>query len=219
MASLAIDSDESSTSSDGSSWSRESSCVTSKRRRPTNTKSTTANDNNKKRKRVRKKDPDVKRPITVEPKDVLLGRGGLSNHHVGNKAYRKRILELQPLYKTLPREEKTSCSEAVVAWVKGRGGRFVKQDTKDGPYYEVTDKTARQKVSQALREDHTPGKQHNILVGLTLLTWRSTHAFLPGPPSLITEGRALKKAKQRRPPKKSIGTTIAPKKKRMKTKP
>mmetsp|Transcript_17532 Transcript_17532/g.43092 ORF Transcript_17532/g.43092 Transcript_17532/m.43092 type:complete len:121 (-) Transcript_17532:258-620(-) len=88
--------------------------------------------------------------------DVLLGRGGGSNHHKGNIAYRKRILSLQPSYKNLDRDAKTGMSEEVVAWVQARKGRFLKRESKSSPWYIVTDATARQKVSQALREDHTP---------------------------------------------------------------
>ena len=46
-------------------------------------------------------------------------------------------------------------SKDVVAWVNERKGRFISQD-EDGKFYVVTYETARQKVSQALREDHTP---------------------------------------------------------------
>jgi len=42
-----------------------------------------------------------------------------------------------------------------VEWVQKRGGRFLKRETRGGPWFIVTDITARQKVSQALREDHT----------------------------------------------------------------
>mmetsp|Transcript_28086 Transcript_28086/g.46502 ORF Transcript_28086/g.46502 Transcript_28086/m.46502 type:complete len:144 (-) Transcript_28086:219-650(-) len=68
---------------------------------------------------------------------------------------RRRILDLQPVYKQLTREEKTPFSESVVSWVKDRGGRFLKEDKEQEFFYQVTDKAAREKVSQALREDHT----------------------------------------------------------------
>ena len=49
-------------------------------------------------------------------------------------------------------------SKDVIAWVNDRGGRFLSQDeeTEGKPFYIATYETARQKVSQALREDHTP---------------------------------------------------------------
>mmetsp|Transcript_19731 Transcript_19731/g.36824 ORF Transcript_19731/g.36824 Transcript_19731/m.36824 type:complete len:485 (-) Transcript_19731:568-2022(-) len=110
---------------------------------------------NKLRKRNRKKDPELKIPVDITDRDVLLGRGGRSNHHPGNIEYRRRILDLQPVYKQLTREEKTPFSESVVSWVKDRGGRFLKEDKEQEFFYQVTDKAAREKVSQALREDHT----------------------------------------------------------------
>ena len=97
---------------------------------------------------------------------------------IGNEVYRKRILKLQKTYKTLSRDEKTQMSKDVVQWIYKRGGKFLQRDdtNKKNPppvvpesgtaeeggdddvvsrWYVVTTETARQKVSQALREDHT----------------------------------------------------------------
>ncbi|KAL3926892.1 MAG: hypothetical protein SGBAC_013294 [Bacillariaceae sp.] len=107
-------------------------------------------------KRIRRKEPAVRKYVAATDMDVLLGRGGGSNHHPGNIAYRRRILDLQPKYKTLDRDDKTTMSENVVKWLQEeRRGRFLKRESKASPWYIVTDATARQKVSQALREDHT----------------------------------------------------------------
>lgn len=48
-----------------------------------------------KKRAPRKKAPKIKQYVSKTDLDVLLGRGGCSNHHVGNATYRKRILELQ----------------------------------------------------------------------------------------------------------------------------
>lgn len=107
-------------------------------------------------KRIRRKEPVVRKYVAATDMDVLLGRGGGSNHHPGNIAYRRRILDLQPKYKALDRDEKTTMSEDVVKWLQEeRRGRFLKRESKASPWYIVTNATARQKVSQALREDHT----------------------------------------------------------------
>ena len=110
------------------------------------------------RKRCRRKEPEEKEYVTVTDKDVLLGRGGYSHHHPGNKSYRKLILDNQKIYKKLDNNEKTALSMKVVAQVKESGGRFLKRDENalEQMYYIVHDVTARLKVSQALREDHTP---------------------------------------------------------------
>lgn len=113
-------------------------------------------------KRCRRIEPLEKQYVEITDNDVLLGRGGLSNRHPGNIVYRQHILEHQREYKLLKTDEKTEMSKAVVAWVKKRRGRFLKRDENapGQPYYIATDETARQKVSQALREDHTPeGRQ------------------------------------------------------------
>ncbi|KAG7348807.1 hypothetical protein IV203_011404 [Nitzschia inconspicua] len=105
-------------------------------------------------KRVRKHDPLVKKYVTYNSRDVLLGRGGKTNRHAGNKVYRRRILEDQPIYKTLCTSEKTKLSDEVVNWIqKDCKGRFLEED--EHGWFIVTDCTARKKVSQALREDHT----------------------------------------------------------------
>jgi hypothetical protein len=109
-----------------------------------------------KKKRARRTDPKIKEYVVKGNLDVLLGRGGCSNHHPGNTAYRQHILSLQKKYKALSREEKTAFSKEVLRWLHDHGGRFLKRDERGGPWYIVTDGTARQKVSQALREDHTP---------------------------------------------------------------
>jgi hypothetical protein len=110
----------------------------------------------KKKRPTRRVEPKVKEYVVKTDCDVLLGRGGCSNHHSGNEDYRKHIVILQKTYKTLNREEKTQFSKDVLQWVHDRGGRFLKRDEKGSPWYLVTEVTARQKVSQALREDHTP---------------------------------------------------------------
>jgi hypothetical protein len=102
----------------------------------------------------RKPHPTVKKYVEFNDRDVLCGRGGLTNHHPGNLVYRKRILETQPMYKTLTNNEKTQLSESIVKWVQNDcDGRFLEKDEKG--YFVVEDKSARTKVSQALREDHT----------------------------------------------------------------
>lgn len=101
------------------------------------------------KRRIRRKEPVVREYVFKTDNDILLGRGGGSNHHQGNILYRKRILSLQPEYKRLDRDDKTALSEKVVEWVYKRNGRFLKRECKGSPWYHVTKETARQKVSQA----------------------------------------------------------------------
>ena len=113
----------------------------------------------KRKRRPRKKIvPDVK--VYVEPTehDVLLGRGGRSNHHPGNQRYRDEVKNLQRWYKGIEeKDEKTDLSQCLVDYVHNYQGRFLEKDT-DG-WYVVPNIVARRKASQALREDNDPEKR------------------------------------------------------------
>jgi hypothetical protein len=85
--------------------------------------------------------------------DVLCGRGGLSNHHPGNKRFRRVVSEMKRTYRsTETKNNKTSLSRAIVDHVCNYGGRFIKKDAKSGRYHVLTKADARKKTSQALRE-------------------------------------------------------------------
>ena len=81
-----------------------------------------------------------------------MGRGGLSNNHVGNQTFLKLTKALKPEYARLPKEEKTDVSRRLLKMVHGRGGKFLAKDAESGLFYEVEDKIARRKCSQALRD-------------------------------------------------------------------
>lgn len=114
----------------------------------------------KKRNRAPRKKiiPKNKRYLEPTEKDVLMGRGGKSNHHPGNMRYRTEIDRLQEEYKkTDDKDEKTHISEALVLHVQSYGGNFLEKD--DDGWYVIDDVVARRKVSQALREDKDPEKR------------------------------------------------------------
>lgn len=122
--------------------------------------STVKNTKKKKRKRAPRKKifPENKQYLTPTDKDVLMGRGGKSNHHPGNMQYRTEIDNLQVEYKkTEDKDEKTKISEKLVSRVQSYGGNFVEKD--DNGWYVIDDIVARRKVSQALREDKDPEKR------------------------------------------------------------
>lgn len=99
----------------------------------------------------------------VEPKkdiDVLLGRGGRSNHFPGNKRYREEVSNLRQWYNDLnDKDRKTELSSCLVDFVKDYGGRFLELDREVNKWYIVPDIVARRKASQALREDNDPEKR------------------------------------------------------------
>lgn len=109
----------------------------------------------KARKNKRNRDPTVKEYVEPTDKDVLLGRGGRSNHHPGNKRYRDEVHNLQKWYKASAKPEKTDLSQCLVNYIHSYGGRFLKLDSSNQQWFIVTNIVARRKASQALREHMT----------------------------------------------------------------
>jgi len=88
----------------------------------------------------------------VKESDVLFGQGGESNNHAGNKSYRARLVGTRPSYSKASSSEKTNIAQRVVDEINDTGGRFLKKDK--GRWYVASNRDARRKVSQALREKH-----------------------------------------------------------------
>ena len=85
--------------------------------------------------------------------DVLLGRGGLTNNHIGNIKYREEVEKVKPMYfSCMTKSEKKEVSELLVAYVQDYGGRFLEKDPDTGEWVLASDRAARKKASQALRE-------------------------------------------------------------------
>jgi len=118
------------------------------------------------------------------PSDVLFGRGGGTNVHVGNKTFRDLINAHRRLYLKARKNDKPHITQQILRAVQEtHGGRFLKKAPKgkgrakggakggaaankgaegegEGDanandatgYYEVDDSTAKEKISQALRQ-------------------------------------------------------------------
>jgi hypothetical protein len=90
--------------------------------------------------------------------DVLSGRGGKSNHHIGNKVFRHLITEMRPAYhSSKTRSEKAMITESLIQKVHRMGGRFLIQNKgRLEPHWSIMTKIeVRRKTSQALRETRT----------------------------------------------------------------
>lgn len=85
--------------------------------------------------------------------DVLFGRGGLTNHHIGNLRYRDVIELHRQDYINSPKTEKPNVARRIVKALRTgpNPGRFLKKDA-NGKWHEVNDQEAAWKASQALRE-------------------------------------------------------------------
>jgi hypothetical protein len=90
--------------------------------------------------------------VQVQRHDVLLGRGGETNHHLGNIQYRQLVKASQPAYLAAKRRDKPRIAAAIVAVVRSRSGRFLKKHLGDHTWRDVGNVRAREKTSQALRE-------------------------------------------------------------------
>jgi len=88
----------------------------------------------------------------VGPHDVLLGRGGATNSHEGNRKFRTLVAEHQQEYLKARKREKVGIARRIVAIVHNNGGRFLKRTDNAQNWIEVTEKRAQEKTSQALRE-------------------------------------------------------------------
>ena len=93
--------------------------------------------------------------------DCLVGRGGGTNHHPGNKRYRQIIADNRATYKGLPRRsDKANLAMKIVQdWrAQDPPGRFLKINEETRLWDDVGDELARVKVSQSLREKSTEKK-------------------------------------------------------------
>jgi hypothetical protein len=89
----------------------------------------------------------------ISDDDVYCERGGKSNLHPGNMRYRGLIMSYKRRYQeTRLKTDKIRLSQEIVGAIKRKGGRFVKRVPKTSCYCEISDKDARLKISQALRE-------------------------------------------------------------------
>ena len=89
--------------------------------------------------------------VTPTANDVILGRGGLSNNHLGNKKFHGKKQELQPKYIASPRNEKKQVAKELVEWVWNNGGRFLQKTGRTGQWEEAPLHKVLLKCSQALR--------------------------------------------------------------------
>eukprot|EP00538_Stauroneis_constricta_P007015 CAMPEP_0119555944 /NCGR_PEP_ID=MMETSP1352-20130426/8017_1 /TAXON_ID=265584 /ORGANISM="Stauroneis constricta, Strain CCMP1120" /LENGTH=228 /DNA_ID=CAMNT_0007602815 /DNA_START=359 /DNA_END=1045 /DNA_ORIENTATION=+ len=89
---------------------------------------------------------------SINHNDVLCGRGGATNNHVGNKRFRNLVADHQPQYLVAKKKDKVIISRTIVQTIQSRGGRFLKRSPDGDVWVPVPVKRATEKTSQALRE-------------------------------------------------------------------
>ena len=97
--------------------------------------------------------------------DVLCGRGGAALRHPGNQTYRRLVHLNKGLYITCLKAEKLKISRSIVAAIREQDGRFLERNTKKGTWYDIGDKKAMEKTSQALREGQPKLRQKIVELG------------------------------------------------------
>jgi hypothetical protein len=90
----------------------------------------------------------------INENDVLCGRGGTTNQHIGNKKFRNLVKQHQESYLKCKKKDKPAISSKIVKMIREMNppGRFLKQEGNAGEWFDVGDARATEKVSQALRE-------------------------------------------------------------------
>lgn len=88
--------------------------------------------------------------------DVLCGRGGSINSHPGNERFRILVEKRKRVYLTARfKREKRLIACSIVSEIRALDppGRFLSRDAKSGLWKDIGDEKARDKTSQALREN------------------------------------------------------------------
>ena len=101
--------------------------------------------------------PEVEKMTDIvhpHPHDVLCGRGGSSNRHIGNTNFRDLVNCNKALYVTLTKRQKMMVARSIVQAVRNQNprGRFLQKDPVTGLWGDIGRPRALEKTSQALRE-------------------------------------------------------------------
>jgi len=91
---------------------------------------------------------------TPHDNDVLCGRGVTTNRHPGNESFRSLVNCNKELYVTSTKKQKMKISRSIVLAVRSLEpqGRFLEKDQQSGKWFDIGDKKAVEKTSQALRD-------------------------------------------------------------------
>jgi hypothetical protein len=85
--------------------------------------------------------------------DVICGKGKFAYNHLGNMLFRQIVLERLDLYSTATTKmEKTLVVTDIMTCVRMSGGDFVKKASKAKDFQRVSERAAREKVGQQIRD-------------------------------------------------------------------
>jgi hypothetical protein len=93
---------------------------------------------------------------TIRSPFLLSGRGGATNSHSGNRAFRSLVKQYQDQYLKAKKRDKPAVASVIVQKLRDKGGRFLKRvkTTPEGHvlWIDIGDDRAKEKTCQALRE-------------------------------------------------------------------
>jgi hypothetical protein len=134
--------------------------------------------------------------------DVLCGQSRICASHTGNRRFQVVLDIFAPRYDAVSsKQEKMTMTKEIVASIQHAGGRFLKY--KDGQWEEISDVTARDKTSHALRTKVASWKTQQQEAKKELTSRRSSSA-----PSRSTHRRGGKQ-RNRRSSDSSIATSAS----------
>mmetsp|Transcript_48773 Transcript_48773/g.56983 ORF Transcript_48773/g.56983 Transcript_48773/m.56983 type:complete len:610 (+) Transcript_48773:178-2007(+) len=96
--------------------------------------------------------------------DVMCGRGGGTNNHVGNRRFRMLVNTHKSRYYKAPKLDKPKVArEVMILWrEQDPPGRFLGKDPKTSAWNDVGDQKSREKASQCLRERRVTGDNKSM---------------------------------------------------------
>jgi len=93
--------------------------------------------------------------IVLQDYDIVCGRGGLANKHPGNRLLRRICNENRELYQCSMNPVYKQCLIlSIFTAIQQNGGSFLTR-TKHGSWEEISDKKAKEKTAQLLRENES----------------------------------------------------------------
>lgn len=93
----------------------------------------------------KKRNTDIAKPLS---NDILCGRGGSSNRHLGNIHFRELVAANKQTYVGLTKKQKMLVARKIVDAIHSTGGRFLAKDLDTGMFYDIGLPRSLEKTSQ-----------------------------------------------------------------------
>lgn len=109
-----------------------------------------------------KRKTDIEQPYS---NDILCGRGGSSNRHLGNIHFRELVAANKKIYVGLTKKQKMLVARKIVDAIHNTNGRFLAKDLDTGLFYDIGLPRSLEKTSQALREKNSNEMPAHLIEG------------------------------------------------------